>query len=417
MRHRRAERLALRAEAALAAGCIEDASACLAEAKTLAPELPQLDAIERSLLAAETVAPELPPTAAIEHIPQEPKVLAPELTHFNARDESLAESTAAVISPPASRSRLAITVFSAVALTAALAAWFVVPIDDFLTDSPRVAETTPAAATSEPAAPPAAPAPTAPAEPQPLPPSAVFARETAAAASEATRRVEPDAPVETARPLGTAGSPAPKPGVSPETAARATNSGTAAAPAPRLPLVAPASRGVTMQLPGESAPVQATVPAPSTYAIPSAPAAVPAAAPPGETRDLPTIPAAPPTAEPAPKPAPAEASQESAVRSVLNGYAAAYSALDADAAQRVWPGVNRSALSRAFDSLASQRISLNDCRIQAGAVRATASCAGTATWAPKIGGGGTHSEARQWTFDLARSGDRWQIVSARVQNR
>jgi len=112
-----------------------------------------------------------------------------------------------------------------------------------------------------------------------------------------------------------------------------------------------------------------------------------------------------------------EASQEPAVRSVLNGYAAAYSALDADAAQRVWPGVNRAALSRAFDSLASQRISLNDCRVQVSAASATARCAGTATWSPKIGGGGTHSEARLWTFDLARTGDRWQIVSARVQNR
>jgi hypothetical protein len=102
---------------------------------------------------------------------------------------------------------------------------------------------------------------------------------------------------------------------------------------------------------------------------------------------------------------------------VLNRYAAAYSALDADAAQRVWPGVNRNALARAFDSLATQQISLGECHIGVSGATATATCSGTATWSTRIGGGGPQSEARSWKFDLARAGDRWQIVSARVQNR
>lgn len=105
------------------------------------------------------------------------------------------------------------------------------------------------------------------------------------------------------------------------------------------------------------------------------------------------------------------------MRSVLSRYASAYSALDADAAQRVWPRVNRAALSRAFDSLASQQISLGDCRIDVAAASARAQCAGSATWAPKVGGGGTRTEGRNWTFELAREGGGWQIVSARVQNR
>jgi hypothetical protein len=127
-----------------------------------------------------------------------------------------------------------------------------------------------------------------------------------------------------------------------------------------------------------------------------------------------------PAAAPAPvptAPAPAESAQEPAVRSVLNRYASAYSALDADAAQRVWPGVNRTALSRAFDGLASQQISLSDCRIDVAGTSARATCSGTATWAPKIGGGGSQSEARSWSFELARAGSGWEIVSARVQNR
>lgn len=104
------------------------------------------------------------------------------------------------------------------------------------------------------------------------------------------------------------------------------------------------------------------------------------------------------------------------MRNVLNRYASAFNALDADAAQRVYPRVNRAALSRAFDGLASQQIALTDCRIDVVATNATARCGGTATWAPKVGGG-TRSESRSWSFQLARGQSGWQIVSATVQNR
>jgi len=49
MRRRRAERLALRADVAADAGCIEEAREALAEARTLAPTLPELDRIEHKL--------------------------------------------------------------------------------------------------------------------------------------------------------------------------------------------------------------------------------------------------------------------------------------------------------------------------------------------------------------------------------
>ena len=109
-------------------------------------------------------------------------------------------------------------------------------------------------------------------------------------------------------------------------------------------------------------------------------------------------------------------SQEPVVRSVLNRYAAAYNSLDADAAQRVWPTVNRGALARAFDGLATQRVSLGDCRIDVMGTKARAACAGSATWSPKVGSG-THTESREWTFELARGGAGWQILNARAQNR
>ena len=83
----------------------------------------------------------------------------------------------------------------------------------------------------------------------------------------------------------------------------------------------------------------------------------------------------------------------------------------------MWPGVNRAALARAFDGLSSQQISLGDCRIEVAGTSATANCSGTATWAPKIGGGATQSEARSWRFELARTAGGWEILSARVQNK
>ena len=155
-------------------------------------------------------------------------------------------------------------------------------------------------------------------------------------------------------------------------------------------------------------PSMATVP--EVSALPPAPVPAPVPVVPEPIAELP--PAAPSVVT-----APAEPAQESVVRSVLSRYASAYSSLDANAAQRVWPGVNREALSRAFDGLASQQISLGDCRIDVAAASARAHCAGSATWAPKVGGGGARTEARDWTFELARAASGWQIVRARVQNR
>lgn len=153
-----------------------------------------------------------------------------------------------------------------------------------------------------------------------------------------------------------------------------------------------------------------------------APAMPPAEAP----RELPaappaTVPALDPAVAALPAPvgetASTELPQEPLVRGVLDRYASAFSDLDADAARRVWPTVNRDALIRAFDALASQRVSLGECRIDVAAATAEARCAGVATWVPKVGNGSVRTEPRIWTFDLARAAGGWQIVSARVQNR
>jgi hypothetical protein len=99
---------------------------------------------------------------------------------------------------------------------------------------------------------------------------------------------------------------------------------------------------------------------------------------------------------------------------VLAQYEAAYSALDASAAAAVWPGVDSRALSRAFNGLASQRVSLGRCEVTLAGPAARADCQGTAQWSPKVGGG-PRVESRRWVFALQKTGGAWQIVDARVR--
>lgn len=125
---------------------------------------------------------------------------------------------------------------------------------------------------------------------------------------------------------------------------------------------------------------------------------------------------APLDATPAPSaPEPAAIANETArVRSVLSRYEAAYSALDAQAASSLLPHIDAAALGRAFDSLASQQVSLGDCRVTVTGASARATCAGRTTWVPKVGGG-QHTEPRRWTFELRQAGDDWRIVQAVVR--
>jgi hypothetical protein len=356
MRLRRAERLAIRAQAAADAGCIEDARTCLAEARALAPTLLQLDEIERRLAGAASS--------------EDGSTLAPE------------------VAEPSARRGVSIGALVAIAAMVALVAWMFAPRND------RTPESTTASAPPVDRA-----SVTVPPDTDRMPvPSAVFEKETAAAAAAALAIpvTPPDLPV----PKPAALQPAP-----PAQELPAARESTTIVPPPVRRLEPPLRPEDVVRT--ETAPASMSAPAPSAPVV-AAPAPV-------GVLDLPTIAAAP--APPPAEPAPVEPPQEPAVRAVLNRYASAYTALDADAAQRVWPGVNRPALARAFDSLASQQISLGDCRVDVAGARATASCTGMATWSPKIGGGGRQSEPRNWSFELARDAGGWQIVSARVQNR
>jgi hypothetical protein len=96
---------------------------------------------------------------------------------------------------------------------------------------------------------------------------------------------------------------------------------------------------------------------------------------------------------------------------VLSKYERAYSSLDASAASAVWPGVDQAALARAFQGLASQRVSLKSCDVTVNGIAARAQCSGTATWVPRVGGG-ARTAARQWEFDLRKRDGDWEIQRA-----
>jgi hypothetical protein len=107
-------------------------------------------------------------------------------------------------------------------------------------------------------------------------------------------------------------------------------------------------------------------------------------------------------------------SVRAAVRGTIERYRTAYERLDAAAARAVWPGVDAAALSRAFGSIESQRLSFEDCAIDVAAGGANATCTGRASIVPKIGGG-SQTVRRTWQFRLAQNGDAWTIASATVR--
>jgi hypothetical protein len=107
--------------------------------------------------------------------------------------------------------------------------------------------------------------------------------------------------------------------------------------------------------------------------------------------------------------------EASEVRSVLDGYADAFSTLDANATQRVWPGADVRGLTRAFDQLTAQTITFNRCDVNASGETADAVCVGRATWVPKVGDRSPRSEQRTWRFALGRDGDDWVIDRVQVQ--
>jgi hypothetical protein len=142
-----------------------------------------------------------------------------------------------------------------------------------------------------------------------------------------------------------------------------------------------------------------------------APAPVPA--------DVPAIPAPPPVMPPAdaiaPSPATVTVNDEQLVGEALQKYRWAYEELSAASAHDIWPGVDQAALARAFDGLASQSLTFEDCAVEIEGLAATATCRGTTQYVPKVGSRVPRVEPRRWNFSLRKRGAGWQIENARAE--
>lgn len=382
MRRRRIERLIVRAEMALANGNTDEVRDALAEARSLDPTLPQIAALEATLAETRTqpAAPALVAAPSIEITSIEPEPVLPDLQKALPMLEA----------PVAERRVHGLLIAAASLMMAAAAAGTYWLYRTPQVDDPAAAQTvSPAvvAAADRPAAGMAA----APVSAPVLGDSADVQVETVEAtiveslsARERELGQEPSTP-ERKEPVREANDvPAPHP-------LAAATSGIDVPLAQSTPLEPPP----LISEPKRDVPVEARN---------VAPAPVP---------DVTTL--RPELDHTNPDTMPIGPSDDAAVRGILDRYAAAYSRLDASAAQEIWPRVNRSALSRAFDGLASQQVSLDQCDVDVHGGTARAICAGSATWAPKIGNGNSRTEPRNWTFQLAKAGSDWQIVSARVQ--
>ena len=103
------------------------------------------------------------------------------------------------------------------------------------------------------------------------------------------------------------------------------------------------------------------------------------------------------------------------MRQLLDRYVRAYNRLDAAAAHAVWPGVDKSALERAFAGLSAQTLRFDRCTVAVDDEGGTATCSGDARWVPRFGCQGTKREQRTWRFELARNGDDWIITRAEAR--
>ena len=424
VRARRADRAVANAQTAIARGDREAASAALAELDIVSPDDPRRHQIAEyvELLPVEGVRPQWPPVAPLTPdaaASARPRDIADlgiaRPAHLRdleiVRDSTGSVATIRRATPRTRGSRLGkATAAAGLLVGALLLGWALTrtsfvhtteapaahdearaenPVDptsasipaaaDALEDAFSKAIPNPTLLVSPTDAPPATPA-----EPEasPLDQAATAgpAGEGAAPVAERGARVTPSESITSARPSAALSEPA-----RPEENAP---------PAPALDLPVQAL----------SVPAVKTAPPavdPSSGSV--APVTLPAPAPAAHT-------AAPPPVAPVRR---AEA-DATAVRGVLEGYASAYSALDAEATQRLWPGVDLRGLRRAFEQLSAQTVQFDRCEVKPTGDSAQAECVGRTTWVPRVGDRSPRSEARTWQFALARDGNDWLIERVQV---
>jgi len=382
MRRRRAERLIVRAEAALQNGSLEDAGSAIEEARALCPSLPSIDELQTKIARASERKP------AVRARVRRTLAIAAGLVMVVS---SSAIGWRAMRTRPAALPEHPATLPSSAAATSA----------------PPAA---PAAQSPVPAAPTPAPASSIKVETEQVPP-VVISGATDDGDTATPSALPPPARTESAS--ATAPPPPPVAAVDPGPPVVGTSGPPAAQP--RLDSPPPSADAGAIAALGKETSVPVAPPPVDRFARlrdMANPAPEPSPSVPERRADP-----APTSGSPEPTTPPPKKEDDAAlVRGILDRYAEAYTHLDADAAKAVWPSVNRAALSRAFNGLNEQRIAFNDCSVDVRSTQARATCSGSTTWEPKIGGG-PRTDTRRWAFDLEKSGDAWIIRDARVQNR
>ena len=64
-----------------------------------------------------------------------------------------------------------------------------------------------------------------------------------------------------------------------------------------------------------------------------------------------------------------------------------------------------------FDSIERQDLRFDTCAYAVSDARATATCAGSLTYVPRVGGSAPRTNRHTWSIQLERAGDQWQIMS------
>jgi len=98
-----------------------------------------------------------------------------------------------------------------------------------------------------------------------------------------------------------------------------------------------------------------------------------------------------------------------AVLHTVNEYKQAYEAMDVGATAAVWPSVDRRALARAYSTLKSQDLELQDCTISIADTKATTRCRGTIEYVRRIGNPTPRTGYQDFVFTLHKLGSNWII--------
>jgi hypothetical protein len=104
-----------------------------------------------------------------------------------------------------------------------------------------------------------------------------------------------------------------------------------------------------------------------------------------------------------------------AVQGVVRRYEQTYRQLDAKAVAAIWPSVDTRSLSRMFERIERQDLRFDTCAYAVSEVRATATCAGSLTYVPRVGGSTPRTDRHTWSIQLERAGQQWQIIGVSAQ--